>query len=390
VSTPPAKLRWQAGTRFATHSFWSSLIFFGAAGCGAPGEPVPPTPPVASQISDLTARQAGDGVELTFTMPIRSVSGERLPSTPTVEILRGAVHPDGSPDLKSFRVVDSIPGSLADRYVVADKFQFTDPLAPEETRAHLAAMITYAVRTRLSQKRASVNSNIISLHILSVPEHLASIQLGLTESAIELSWGAVERTSAGDPLTGTPRYNIYRAELDDAAMERANHDLAQLKWNSNLKLLNSQSERTYRDTSFEFGKNYAYSVRSFLTVGGTQVESGDSKPVIVTPRDTFPPASPQALVAAVLPGETEGSLLVDLSWTINVENDFAGYRIYRSEQQGRKGQLLTSELLPTPAYRDTSVQPAQHYWYSVTAVDRAGNESTPSAPVAVEIVQPSP
>jgi fibronectin type 3 domain-containing protein len=73
-----------------------------------------------------------------------------------------------------------------------------------------------------------------------------------------------------------------------------------------------------------------------------------------------------------------------------VEPDFAGYRVYRSEQQDTRGHLLTPELLPTPAYRDTSVQPAHNYWYTVTAVDRAGNESAPSSPVAVEIVQPTP
>jgi fibronectin type 3 domain-containing protein len=50
-------------------------------------------------------------------------------------------------------------------------------------------------------------------------------------------------------------------------------------------------------------------------------------------------------------------------------------------------------LLPAPAYRDTSVQSARRYWYVVTAVDRAGNESAPGPPVAVEVVensQPSP
>jgi len=80
--------------------------------------------------------------------------------------------------------------------------------------------------------------------------------------------------------------------------------------------------------------------------------------------------------------------VVDLSWSINVEPDFVGYRVYRSEQPDTKGQLLTTELLPTPAYRDTSVQPSRRYWYVVTAVDRAGNESTPSPPARVEIAQP--
>jgi hypothetical protein len=61
-------------------------------------------------------------------------------------------------------------------------------------------------------------------------------------------------------------------------------------------------------------------------------------------------------VAAVLPGEND-SRIVDLSWSINVENDLAGYRVYRSEKQGERGQLLQTELLASPAFRDSSCKP---------------------------------
>jgi fibronectin type 3 domain-containing protein len=91
----------------------------------------------------------------------------------------------------------------------------------------------------------------------------------------------------------------------------------------------------------------------------------------------------------VLPGSGAGSYVVDLSWAINVETDLAGYRVYRSESEGTSGELLTRDLLLTPAYRDTSVEGGHSYWYTVRAVDRAGNESGPSQTVAVEIAQPS-
>jgi fibronectin type 3 domain-containing protein len=95
------------------------------------------------------------------------------------------------------------------------------------------------------------------------------------------------------------------------------------------------------------------------------------------------------VVAAVIAGGAPGSPEVDLSWSINVEPDLAGYRVYRSEQQDSKGELLTPDPLPSPAYRDTSVQPGHHYWYSVSSVDRTGNESAPSPPVALDVAQPS-
>ena len=93
---------------------------------------------------------------------------------------------------------------------------------------------------------------------------------------------------------------------------------------------------------------------------------------------------------ASLASATGEGRVVDLSWSINLETDLAGYRVYRSEQEGTKGELLTKELLLTPAYRDTSVHNGQKYWYSVTAVDKAGNESVPSPPIAVEVAQPPP
>jgi hypothetical protein len=390
VSIPPAKLRRQTSVGVAQASICVAVALLAAAGCGAPGEPVPPSPPVAAQIADLSVRQAGDGAQLTFTMPTKSLTGDRLTSVPAIEILRGGVKPDGSPDLKSLRVVDTVPGSLAAKYSVDDKFQFIDPIAPEETKTHPGNVLVYTVRTRLSQKRASANSNIVSLRVFSVPAPVATIEARVTETAINLSWSAVDRTSAGDPLPSAPAYNIYRVELDDADAALAKSDATQLNLDARLTLLASQPETAYSDKSFQFGKVYAYVVRSVSTLDGGTLESADSGPAIVAPRDIFPPAVPQALVAAVLPGEAPGSLVVDLSWSINVESDFAGYRVYRSDRENSRGQLLTAELLLTPAYRDTSVQSTRHYWYTVTAVDRAGNESAPSPPVAVEIAQPSP
>jgi len=396
VSILPARLRRPANKSFAPRiksgivpgAIWMSFVLLVITGCGAPGEPVPPTPPVAVAVSDLIAHQAGDGVQVTFTMPGRSITGDRLLSTPAVEILRGGTKPDGSPNLKSLRVVDTIPGALAEKYFVGDKVQFTDPLAPEETKTQTGKIAIYAVRTRLSQKRASANSNIVSLRLFPVPARVASVEARVTEPAIELSWAPTNRTSAGDPLTAPVRYNIYRAELDDASTNLAGHDVSQLNLNGKLQLLATQPEQTYSDKSFEFGKTYAYIVRAVLDRNGAALESADPTPAVVTPRDTFPPAVPQAISAAVLPGETDNTLVVDLSWSINVEPDFAGYRVYRSEQPDAKGQLLTQELLPTPAYRDTSVESARRYWYVVTAVDRAGNESAPSPPALVEIAQP--
>jgi hypothetical protein len=386
-----AAVREMEGARVASFVFLvSALASLCSAGCGAPGEPTPPSPPVPVVTSDLTAHQAGDGVQLVFTLPVKTVAGDRLLSPPAVEVVRGTPKADGSPDAKSFRVVYTIPGAVVEDYVAEGHVKFIDPVAPAETRAHPGGSLVYLVRTRASKKRASANSNAVSVRMYPVAEAIASLHWRVTETAIELSWTAPTRTSGGDPLSGFSGYRIYRGELDPATAEAASTDLPKAKWKSPLALLSGSDESAYRDTLFDFGKTYAYIVRTVVLVEGNPLESADSNSAIVTPRDIFPPAAPQNLVAAALSGASPGSVLADLSWSINLETDLAGYRVYRSAEQNTRGVLVTPDLLLAPAYRDTSVEPGHRYWYTVTAVDRAGNESDASAAVALDVTQPSP
>jgi hypothetical protein len=359
-----------------------------AAGCGAPGEPTPPSSPIPVAINDLSAQQAGDAVQLTFTMPSTTTSRERLTGTPAIEILRGALKPNNSPDEKSFRTVQTIPGALVGEYRAGDKVQILNRISIDDLRSYPGGALAYRVRTRASRKRASGDSNTVIVRIRPVAERIALVNVAVTESAIELSWSPPTRTTAGAPIPSISEYRVYRGEIDPASGAVAS-DLSQVKWKSPLSLLASTTSNTYRDTNFDFGKTYLYTVRTLIAADGGTVESADSVPAVITPRDIFPPADPQGLVAAVIVGSPTNGPEVDLSWSINVETDLAGYRVYRSEQQDTPGQLVTPDLLLSPAYRDTSVQFGHHYWYSVTAVDRSGNESAPSASVAAEVAQPS-
>src|SRR5258707_5347219 len=195
------------------------------SGCGAPGEPVPPMPPVPVAIKDLAAHQAGDGVQLAFTLPTTSVTGDRLSEPPAVEILRGTVKPDGSADAKSFRVVYKIPGALVENYRAADgRIIFTDPIAPGETKAHPGATLSYVARTRASQKRASADSNVVSLRVFPVPAPIAAVEARVTESAVEMTWPVPSGTAAGEPVAAITGYRIYRSEIRPSAAASSSHN----------------------------------------------------------------------------------------------------------------------------------------------------------------------
>ncbi len=193
--------------------------------------------------------------------------------------------------------------------------------------------------------------------------------LQLSEYAIEVKWEAPVITEATVPAI--QEFHVYRGELEAAAAD-AGKTPQRADWKSPLLLLATTREPGYQDTGFDYGKTYAYMVRSVILAEGKPLESSDSPLAILKAVDTFPPKAPEGLVAAVLPGGAPGSVVVDLSWSINLEHDVAGYRVYRSGQEGARGESITRELLLTPAYRDTSAQAGKHYWYSVTAVDRAG------------------
>jgi hypothetical protein len=372
------------------NSFWiASLsaffsVLFTAAGCGAPGEPSPPSPPIPVAVTDLKASQLGDAVLLTFTLPRKSTLGLRLTEMPTLEVWRGALRPDGTPDPRSFHLADTIPGPILSGYVQDGKVSYPDPVQPDELRARSGETALYRVRTRVSERKDSADSNQVSVDLYPVPRNIDTLEAQVSEKSIQLKWAAPTSTSAGAQLPPIQEFHVYRGELDPTSTSVAEKDLHAGVWRLPVGQIGVTTAPEYQDSNFDFGKTYAYVVRTVISEGGAPLESGDSRPVILTPKDTFPPAAPHDVVAAVLPRSTAGASVVDLSWTINLETDIAGYRVYRSESENERGELLTPELLPTPSYRDATVTAAHHYWYKVTAVDRAGNESAPSAVTLVE------
>jgi len=362
--------------RFSFFAFLAAL-----AACGTPGPPVPPRPTVPEAITDLGARQVGEAVVLTFTMPQKSIEGETLAEPPDVEIYRGTPQqrPGGTEPLPQ---VYTVPSALVDTYLDQGRVRFLDPLPPELLQQAQSLPggrleLDYMVRTRASTRRASEESNAVRVTILPVPETVSNLTASVTERGIELRWTPPERTTSGGTIPSLASYRVYRAEVEAGAAPSATPPQG--------ALLSVTPAPLYRDTQFEFGPTYIYTVRSVAQYESDSVESADSEPVQVTPQDTFPPAPPQNVVAVLVPATPESPAQFDLSWSISMEPDLAGYRVYRSAEEGTLGEEQNRELLLVPTFRDTSLLAGQRYFYRVTAVDRSGNESLPSAPVAAEV-----
>jgi hypothetical protein len=360
-----------------------ALAAIAAAGCGAPGEPEPPKPILPQAVADLATRQQGNTIILNFTLPTRSTTNADLDGPPTVEIYRGMLAAGESEHKTNTHLVYTIPAALVDTYLSGDRLEFRDPFHPDDLARQAGATMIYMVRTSVARRHDSDDSNVAETHIFPVPAPPAALRATVTEHAIELAW---ETPAAGAGISG---YRVYRGELaQDSAPNET--DLAKMKFVSPLALAGPAAEAAFDDAQFEFGHTYVYTVRSMAQYGPDGVESDDSVPTIVTPRDTFPPAAPRGLEAIYVPATTAARADIELSWDISPESDLAGYNVYRSEQPGTRGGRLNAELLPSPAFRDMDVTADKHYFYSVSAVDRAGNESPSSSAVPAEVPANAP
>jgi hypothetical protein len=383
AARPPA-------SRFALFPLLCSILWISAlAGCAAPGEPHPPRPPVPEAVTDLAGQQFGDSVVLTFTLPESSVEGVPLAAPPQIEIYRDFVPAGATPpqQLAPKALVYTIPSAVVDTYLIEGRVRFADPLPPENVAQHEGQQVVYLVRTRASKRKDSADSNLVAVQLHAVPQPISAISVTVTEEAIELRWQPPEETATGAAVAPPVDYRIYRAEVAPGGETEAARNPSQAKLAVPPALLGVTPTPSYRDTQFQFGRTYLYTVRSVEQYGAESVESADSAPGVVTPRDTFPPAAPKDLVVVTVAGTSSAPAHLELSWAISPEPDLAGYNVYRSEQEGTGGQRQNHELLLTPTFRDMSVVAGQRYSYKVTAVDRAGNVSLPSA--AVSAVVPS-
>jgi len=358
--------------------------------CGAPGVPTPPRPLVPRPVTDLAARQQGSSVILNFTLPKKSDENETLAVPPSIEIFRGehAASATGAPAKMTTQLIYTVPSTLVDTYMKEGLIEFRDPLKPASLHGQ---EIVYIVRARASAKRASADSNIVSVRTLPVPSAPTNVRVAaLRETAIELSWTTPRQESAAGGIAG---YRVYRGEIAADAPVPSGEvaDISKLKMSVPLALLGPAAGNSFRDTEFTFGVAYVYAVRSVVDEQGQPVESGDSAPLIVTPKDNFPPAGPQRLVAVPIRDENQatgnGGGHIELSWDINQEADLQGYWVYRSEQPGTNGERINTNLLLTPTFRDNTAMLGKQYTYRVTAVDRSGNESPFSSPVTAAVPQ---
>ncbi len=353
----------------------------GVVGCASPGPPRPPSLYLPAAVSDLAAERVGGDVVLRWTtlaettdgLPLgdRAITAEICRAVgepgraPCVPVRREAVHPGPS------SATDVLPGSLVRG-------------GPE--------VLGYEVRLLNAAGRSAGWSGVAISAGGTAPAPVTRVAVRPTERGAEITWA---------PEAGDAGFEIERVEVVGAgtagggAVQKTGK-----KTGGGSKDVGEEVRLSVPggsdgsggkvggdpggalDAGAVMGKTYVYRVQRVRRVElpGHRVEirGGMSAPVEVRMRDLFPPAPPTGLagVAACVAGEVG----VDLSWEPNEERDLAGYFVYRADGvEGGEWTKRRAQPVEAPEFRDGGIRGAGALRFRVTAIDRSGNESLPSA-----------
>jgi hypothetical protein len=364
-----------------------------AVACGKRGDPKPPVPVIPQATSDLVVTQRADKVILSWSYPALTTAGRSLPGVRRVvvyryvELLPGETTGPGADPLpnsgadpgqpeavarfakvpalsptqfaKLREQVDSIEGAKLPAATSGAKLLFEDapPLHSSDGRP---VRVTYGVVTEgeLARSELSNLAVIVPLEIAPVP---ADFKAQATRDGVELTWTAAKRSATSPVAQG---YDIYRSAPGELPDEFA-------------RPINAAPIESGSYTDKPAYGAYDYRITTVAATGPPRLESGLSAAANVTFKDLVPPPAPASLTALL---ETK---VVRMIWDPVVADDLQGYLIYRT--QGPYKLKLTPGPAKQTFFGDESIELGIAYVYSVTAVDKSGNESEPTKSVTVVV-----
>jgi hypothetical protein len=369
-----------------------------AAACGKKGDPLPPLPRTPQAIAGFTVAQRAGQLEVSMVAPRMTTGGEKL-GVVELELLRL----DGTGELAK--------AGKKQRFRAAPGERITETFALPA----VGTPVRMAARA-IHRGQPSPLGKEVTLTVQPAPPPPTALKAELRPTGVLLTWtmpvlpsppppppspvpstspapgpspstsplpspspspstspsattspraGASPAPAASAPPTPPPpppppRVRLYRRA--GTAGEYA------------LLLPDPLAGTTFEDTGAAQGQTLCY-VSRLVVATDPLVESTDSPQACVDVKDVFPPAVPSGLTALWQDAQ------VEVSWSPSADADLSAYRVYRAAP-GTAPERVAEVPAGTTTARDTPpAGPA--FTYTLTAVDKSGNESAPSAPAEV-------
>jgi hypothetical protein len=346
------------------------------SGCASIGPPEAPSLELPKPPTDLRATRKGDKVTLTWTVPPRTTDRQSVRYLGKTEICRSVAVPlkqCGTP------VGDVAPPADFEKARKSGKklaATLVDMLPLDLEQGHPTESVIYAVEVLNAAGRGAGISNQVRAPLVPTLPPFADFAARAIDQGVMVSWKC-PRIGSGTSEIGY-LFRVYR-RLDSSLNWVKIGDISATECAIGV----GQDEKnvsSFLDHNIEWEQVYLYrgTVVSVIHAAGKpemEAEGDDTPEVKVFAHDVFPPAVPTGLQAVFSgPGQ---QAFIDLIWNPVSDADLAGYNVYRHEAGGAPVKL-NSELVRTPAFRDSQVVTGKTYFYSVLAVDQRGNESARS------------
>ena len=190
----------------------------------------------------------------------------------------------------------------------------------------------------------------------------------LDSNRVELNWSAVQDTGSG-----LKNYYIYKSESEITTANFKTYQVAQTNTLTN-----------YVDTTVTNGKTYYYRVTSIDNSGNESDLSNQTSATINTADITKPSKTTDLTLNATAD-------YFELNWSDSTDaSGIDYYKVYKSESEINSDNYANAFLTKatTSYYKDNAVAVGKTYYYRVTAVDKAANESELSNIVSGKIPAP--
>jgi hypothetical protein len=197
-----------------------------------------------------------------------------------------------------------------------------------------------------------------------IPEAPSELELTPGNKLVKLEWNYPKWKGDFSDVGFT--YNVYRKEGSGKYH----------KVNEQIIIRDDNSIPQYEDLWLKEGVKYTYKVTISDLIGN---ESKPSNEASVLLKDTTPPS----IVTGVFAQRRKGK--VNISWNISPQLDVKGYNVFRGTKLTGKFIKLTKQLIPfdKPFFVDSLSEEKKQYFYTVSAVDSAGNVGDQSNPIGI-------
>jgi hypothetical protein len=358
----------------------ASLGLLVLAGCGLAANPQPPTLWLPEPVRDLTAVRIGNEIRLQWTMPKNTTDKVALKGEQKTHICWTS----GAAAIPGKAPASPVPGtglpgctSAGDGMYAPEKPAGFTAQLPADLTSGTPRVVSYFVELQNDAGKTAGPSNPGWIVTGTAPAPAMDLSVTTQAGGPVLHWQKaapeadtvlrihrtlITRPGAAKPSesAGTPPPPEQTLEVDLSASD--------------------PGQAIDRDAALDHV--YRYTVERVLRVEldhhALEITGPSSQPFTIDAKDTFPPSVPSGLAIVA---DEQGHAL-DLSWTPDTDPDIAGYVVYRRDvTAGAAGaeRISGGALVVPPSFDDRSVAAGHRYAYSVSAVDRDGNESAPSA-----------